>query len=200
MKLRINLYSDEFHPKRLWLTLPQLVSCWGVALLLLVGCGSYLQWLQTQQLQVTQSLESVVSEQRQEAERLSRELLSRHPDQALQRKVSELRTELEAKQALLDNLAGRQRLKSQGFAMVLEDLARLHGSGISLQHIQVRGDDISLQGVARRSQDVPAWVNQFTDTKGLSGRSFEELLMSRDSSGNLLFQLNGHASAQERKS
>ncbi len=197
MKLRINLYSDEFRPKRIGFALPQLVQCWVLVLLLLIGCGGYLQWLLEHQQQVTQGLELGVANQRQEAERLTLELATRHPDTALQRQVTDTHAELEGKQALLDNLAGRQQLKSQGFARVLEDLARLHGNGISLQHIQLQGERISLQGVARRSQDVPAWVDQFTRTQTLSGRRFEQLLMSRDGGGNLLFQLNGYAAEQE---
>ena len=192
MKLRINLYSDEFRPKRLYLALPQLVRCWVLMLLLLLGSGGYLQWRLDQQQQVIQSLALGVTNQQQETQRLSQELASRHPDMALQRKVTEFQSELEAKQALLDNLAGRQQLKSQGFAMVLGDLARLQGPGISLQRIQLQGEQISLQGIARRSQDVPAWVNRFAGTQGLSGRRFDELLMSRDGQGNLQFQLNSH--------
>ena len=199
MKLRINLYSDEFRPKRLYLALPQLMRFWFLALLFLVGSGGYLQWLLDQQQQAILSLELAVTNQQQESERLSQELATRRPDMTLQRKVTESHAELEAKQALLDNLAGRQQLKSQGFAIVLEDLARLQGPGISLQHIQLQGEQISLQGMARRSQDVPAWVNQFTGTKALSGRRFDELLMSRDSRGDLVFQLNSHSPSQERK-
>ncbi|MGL4204877.1 MAG: PilN domain-containing protein [Aeromonadaceae bacterium] len=198
MKLRINLYSDEFRPQKRYLALPQLLLYWLLAGLLLLGCGGYLQWLLAQQQQITEHLASSVTIQNQEAERLAQELAARRPDMALQRKVADARSDLEAKQALLDNLAGRQPLKSQGFAMVLEDLARLQGVGIALQRIQLKDERIFLQGMARRSQDVPAWVSQFNGTQALSGRRFDELLMSRDSSGHLVFQLNGHALVQER--
>ena len=38
MKIRINLYGDEFRPRRQWGTLPQMALAWGLCLLvLLVG-------------------------------------------------------------------------------------------------------------------------------------------------------------------
>lgn len=40
MKLRVNLYTDEFRPKRLWLTLPQMLLGWlGLLVLLLAWWG-----------------------------------------------------------------------------------------------------------------------------------------------------------------
>lgn len=190
MKLRINLYADEFHPKRLWCSLPQLLLIWASVLLLILSCALYLQYRLRSQQQATQALELSFTTQQQEVERLNRQLEAHQPDASLAQQVAEHQSELETKQSLLDNLAGRNLLKSQGFALVLEELARIRSPEIALQRIQLQGERISLQGLTSRSQEVPAWLNRFAGTRGLSGRRFDELLMSRDSQGNLQFQLN----------
>lgn len=190
MKLRINLYADEFRPKRLWCSLPQLLLIWATVLLLILSCALYLQYRLRSQQQATQALELSFTMQQQEVERLNRLLEAHKPDASLAQQVAEHQSELETKQSLLDNLAGRNLLKSQGFALVLEELARIRSPEIALQRIQLQGERISLQGLTSRSQEVPAWLNRFAGTRGLSGRRFDELLMSRDSQGNLQFQLN----------
>ncbi len=190
MKLRINLYADEFRPKRLWCSLPQLLLIWATVLLLILSCALYLQYRLRSQQQATQALELSFTTQQQEVERLNRLLEAHKPDASLAQQVAEHQSELETKQSLLDNLAGRNLLKSQGFALVLEELARIRSPEIALQRIQLQGERISLQGLTSRSQEVPAWLNRFAGTRGLSGRRFDELLMSRDSQGNLQFQLN----------
>ena len=192
MKLRINLYADEFRPKRLWCSLPQLLLIWVTVLLLILSCALYLQYRLRSQQQATQALELSFTTQQQEVERLNRLLEAHKPDASLAQQVAEHQSELETKQSLLDNLAGRNLLKSQGFALVLEELARIRSPEIALQRIQLQGERISLQGLTSRSQEVPAWLNRFAGTRGLSGRRFDELLMSRDSQGNLQFQLNSH--------
>ncbi len=201
MKLRINLYADEFRPKRLWCSLPQLLLIWATVLLLILSCALYLQYRLRSQQQATQALELSFSTQQQEVERLNRLLEAHKPDASLAQQVAEHQSELETKQSLLDNLAGRNLLKSQGFALVLEELARIRSPEIALQRIQLQGERISLQGLTSRSQEVPAWLNRFAGTRGLSGRRFDELLMSRDSQGNLQFQLNSRTqdTVQEKR-
>lgn len=71
MKLRINLYADEFRPKRLWCSLPQLLLIWATVLLLILSCALYLQYRLRSQQQATQALELSFTTQQQEVERLN---------------------------------------------------------------------------------------------------------------------------------
>jgi Tfp pilus assembly protein PilN len=43
---------------------------------------------------------------------------------------------------------------------------------IALQHIQFDEGRIELSGVARSSQDVPAWVSRFAETVALANKPF----------------------------
>ena len=45
MKIRINLYGDEFRPRRQWATLPQMAGCWLLVLLLISGSALGLKQL-----------------------------------------------------------------------------------------------------------------------------------------------------------
>ena len=45
MKIRINLYAEEFRPRRQWATLPQMVLVWALCLLLLGASWLTVHWL-----------------------------------------------------------------------------------------------------------------------------------------------------------
>ena len=96
---------------------------------------------------------------------------------------------MKVNQQLLASLAAREMLKSNGFAQLLADLARIGSQGIALQHIQFDEGRISLSGLARNSQDVPAWVSRFAETEALADKPFAELEIARDGEGGLAFQL-----------
>ena len=74
MKIRINLYGDEFRPRRQWGTLPQMVLAWGLCLLVLVVAQLTLQHLQSRQRADNQQQELTLNALRSEGERLLAEL------------------------------------------------------------------------------------------------------------------------------
>ncbi len=59
MKRQINLYGAEFHPKRQWASLNQMVLAWGVALLVILLVGAGYGW---QQHSVSRALAQVNAE------------------------------------------------------------------------------------------------------------------------------------------
>lgn len=190
MKLRINLYSQEFRPRRQWLTLPQLVSAWiGIGLLLLAGYG-VLHGLLLHQLKLNQLQSSALQQVQEENAHLIAEQQRRQPDLALQQSNNDMLELVSAKQALLNSLKGRETMKSNGFAALLTDLARIRAKGVALQAIQLDENNLALSGQASHSEDVPAWVSHFSATDSLKGRAFSRLEMSRDNQGVLHFHLN----------
>ena len=189
MKIRINLYGDEFRPRRQWGTLPQMALAWGLCLLVLVTAQLTLQHLQSRQRADNQQQELTLNALRSEGERLLAEQAKRQPDTALTQQNKALARQVKVNQQLLTSLAAREMLKSNGFAQLLADLARIGSQGIALQHIQFDVARISLAGLARSSQDVPAWVSRFAETEALANKPFAELEISRDGDGGLAFQL-----------
>lgn len=190
MKLRINLYGDEFRPRKQWATLPQMVGCWLLVLLLIAGSVLGLKQQQAGQQAANQQQELALNALRQEGERLVAELARHKPDTELHRQNAQLQHQVQIKQLLLHSLAARAMLKSSGFAVLLNDLARIRSPGIALQHIQLDEGRVQLAGLAASSQDVPAWVNRFTEAESLTGKEFSELQISRDAQGQLSFRLS----------
>ena len=190
MKIRINLYAEEFRPRRQWATLPQMVLVWALCLLLLGAGWLTVHWLLGRQQAANQQQELTLSAVRLEGERLQAEQARRQPDAVLSQQNKVLAHQLLIKQQLLSSLTAREMLKSSGFAVLLADLARIRSPGIALQHIQFDEGRIALSGLATSSQDVPAWVNRFAETEARSGKEFSELEISRDSAGQLSFRLS----------
>ncbi len=193
MKRQINLYGAEFHPKRQWASLNQMVLAWGVALLVILLVGAGYGW---QQHSVSRALAQVNAElalKRSEAQRLDADLARHLADPALQQQLLNKQDDLGARQELLRQLGTLSLQKSQGYAGVMADLSRIRSSNLSLQRIEILEGRINLSGFAGRSQDVPAWVNRFKQAPTLMGKEFGELTLSRDKEGRLAFQLSGIA-------
>ena len=195
MKIRINLYGDEFRPRRQWATLPQMVGCWLLLLVLMAGSLLGLNQLHAGQEAANQQQELALNALRLEGERLVAELARHKPDAELHRQNKQLQHQVQIKQLLLHSLTARAMLKSNGFAVLLNDLARIRSPGIALQHIRLDEGRVELAGLAASSQDVPAWVSRFTEAESLTGKEFSELQISRDAQGQLSFRLSSPQSA-----
>lgn len=191
MKHHINLYGPEFRPKRQWASLNQMALSWGLCLLLLLAAALFYGWQQQGVSRELSQLQALLAIKRDEASRLDAELARHQADNQLQQQLVLKQEELGAMQGLMRQLGSLSLQKSQGYAGLMADLARLRDARLSLQRIEIREGRINLAGFAERSQDVPAWVNRFKQTPSLAGKQFGELTLSRDKDGQLAFQLSG---------
>lgn len=191
MKHHINLYGPEFRPKRQWASLNQMALSWGLCLLLLLAAALFYGWQQQGVSRELSQLQALLAIKRDEASRLDAELARHQADNQLQQQLVLKQEELGAMQGLMQQLGSLSLQKSQGYAGLMADLARLRDARLSLQRIEIREGRINLAGFAERSQDVPAWVNRFKQTPSLAGKQFGELTLSRDKGGQLAFQLSG---------
>lgn len=191
MKHYINLYGPEFRPKRQWASLNQMALSWGLCLLLLLAAALFYGWQQQGVSRELSQLQALLAIKRDEASRLDAELARHQADNQLQQQLVLKQEELGAMQGLMRQLGSLSLQKSQGYAGLMADLARLRDARLSLQRIEIREGRINLAGFAERSQDVPAWVNRFKQTPSLAGKQFGELTLSRDKGGQLAFQLSG---------
>lgn len=191
MKHHINLYGPEFRPKRQWASLNQMALSWGLCLLLLLAAALFYGWQQQGVSRELSQLQALLAIKRDEASRLDAELARHQADNQLQQQLVLKQEELGAMQGLMRQLGSLSLQKSQGYAGLMADLARLRDARLSLQRIEIREGRINLAGFAERSQDVPAWVNRFKQTPSLAGKQFGELTLSRDKGGQLAFQLSG---------
>ncbi|MFC3912545.1 PilN domain-containing protein [Pseudaeromonas sharmana] len=190
MKYRINLYSEDLKPQRQWLSLLNFSLLWAGTLLVLLASGSVMALWLHQQEGIHRELSLSHNALQLERDRLQAELNQRRSDLGLQQRYEASQEELLSRQQLLEVLQGRAPLRSAGYAAVLEDLARVRVADIALERIQLQADMMSLQGAARSSPSVPAWVSRFSSAKSLSGRAFAELQLTRNPQGLLQFRLN----------
>lgn len=192
MKLRVNLYTDEFRPQRQWLTLPQMLAGWLGLLLLLLAWWGLSQWQLSQQQQANRQVQQRLLHLKQQSDALDAQIKARQQDAGLTAELAKRRALLTGKQQLMTQLNGRARLKSQGMAGLLADLARVGGPDIAVQHIRLDQGRLSLAGESRSSEAVPAWLDRFKQTQSLAGQGFADLQMQRDEAGRLHFDLNAH--------
>ncbi|MGY4108081.1 PilN domain-containing protein [Aeromonas encheleia] len=193
MKRHINLYGPEFRPRRQWASLNQMALAWSIGLVLMLLVGLGYAWQQQGVSRELAQVRAALDVRRGEAKRLDAELARHQADGLLQQQLIARQEELSAMQGLMRQLGSLSLQKSQGYAGVMADLARLRDPRLSLQRIEISGGHINLSGFAERSQDVPAWVNRFKQTPSLAGKQFGELTLSRDKEGRLAFQLSGIA-------
>ena len=190
MKLRVNLYTDEFRPKRQWLSLPQMMLGWLGLLALLLAWWGLSHWQLSQQQQANRQLQQQLMQLKQQSDGLDAQIKARQQDAGLTAELANRRALLAGKQQLVSRLNGQARLKSQGMAGLLADLARVGGPDISVQTIRLEQGRLSLAGQSRSSEAVPAWLDRFKQTQTLAGQGFAELQMQRDDAGRLHFDLH----------
>lgn len=191
MKHQINLYGAEFRPRRQWASLRQMALAWGGCVLLLAGIAVFYGWQQQGVSRELAQVQMALEVKRGETRRLDAALASHQADSQLQQQLTAKQEDLAAKQALMQRLGSLSLQKSQSYAGLMADLARLRDANLSLQRIEIQDGHINLSGLASHSQDVPAWVNRFKQTPSLAGKQFGELALSRDEEGRLVFRLSG---------
>lgn len=189
MKRHLNLYGAEFHPRRQWIGLNQLVLVWGALLALLLGIGGFTHW---QQQQLDRELAALSLEQaqlRNESSRLDAELARHQPSPTLGAQLGEVNDKLASLQRTMAQLNQIAPELGGGYAHLLADLAGIRSDRLALERVQVEQGTITLSGQTRSSQDVPAWVGRFKETRALAGKTFSQLQLSRDAQGALRFRL-----------
>ncbi|WP_024871710.1 PilN domain-containing protein [Tolumonas lignilytica] len=189
MKTRINLYLDELHPQRQWLSLSQLVGAWGGLLLLLLAGGGAIQYLALQSGHQLSGLQQQIRQVDTVTKQLNAQLEARHPDAGLQHELSMRQDEYRSKQQLQQHLSQIGTLQNKGFAAWLYDLAQARSPGIALRAFAIENNQLRLQGEAATNNAVPVWLSHFSVYPTLRERQFSALDVTRQKSGVLQFRL-----------
>ena len=198
MKRRINLYSAEYRPQRLWASLPHMLAIWGLGLLVLVGSVGWGQHSLSQLRQQQAMQQQRLLQQQQQQQALQTALAKRQADAALKLQLDSSQQELAARQALASALNGRAGLRSGGFSMLLSDLARIHDPRIALSRIQISSQGLALEGASQKGEYVPAWIARFPQMPSLRQRHFAALQLQRGQDGLVHFTL-GSATDREKR-
>ncbi len=189
MKTRVNLYTAEFKPKKELLSFNQMAVVWCFAMLVLLSLYFYTsdQLQSSRQTLVTLQLEE--GEKRTELQKLEAKLMAHQASAMLNRELAARKLELEVKRRLLNSLGEKQLLKSQGFAVLMADLAKVNDKEVWLTQVLVTEGNINLSGITTSSDAVPRWVNGFKRVASLAGQGFYQFSVARDENDQLAFEL-----------
>ena len=179
-KYSINLLQVELLPKKVWLTLSNVVALWLLVLAVMVGWAIVVHYNQqsiTEHLAVVQQ-ENNTNERQLKA--LGKQLAARKVDNLLSEKLATVKLLLNNKQALHSQLTNSAQTHVAGFAMAMDELAQLHHQDIRLNRIHINNNDMSFSGLALTPEAVPAWLAGFESSLLLSGKSFSHFSLSEN--------------------
>lgn len=185
-KIRINLYSAEFKPKKIILSLPQMLLIWAVLGCVMVSLAYYSHVKKVQLEQQAESLTTELDDKKMEFDALKAKVSAQVLDKSLERELNELKVLEETKSTLIEIMQKKNVLKSHGYAGFMADLATIATPGISLSQINLMEKSADLYGVASNSYLVPKWVSSFSKTADLSSFSFGGIKLAIDKDSGLI--------------
>ncbi|MCY7295279.1 PilN domain-containing protein [Alteromonas sp. a30] len=194
MKYRVNLFPEELKPKLDLFTLNFVFTLWGLLLGGMVVANVYYQ----KEYDAAQ-LSTLATQQEYKAKTKMHQTLiqareNRKQDPKLLERVQELQKEEHDKYWLLTELQGRERLKNQGFSLLMKDLSNTHVRDVWLTRIVVNEDKVKMEGAALDSANVPKWVNKLKESDYFSGRSFAGARLYRNEDDRLNFVISSELS------
>lgn len=197
MKTRINLYAAEFKPKKEILNLVQLISI-NILVLVVMFTFIYLAVSERNEMQAQmQQLDQDMSELRETNKELAEKAAKHIKNPGLEQQLVILNSRLGYQQDILSLLSGLSDVKSSGFSILMQDLARLRDRDIRLKRIQLNNNEITFEGLARYHQAIPRWVRQFKQGTSLQNREFSQLHIGRNDDDTITFTLTNSAKNED---
>ena len=200
---RINLYQEQFRPRRDPTDAAHLGMWLLLAVLVLAGVTVLIQWRADAAEQRLAEAEQARTRAAQRLETLRDRLDEvRARAEAPEHRLAALRAELRAKQRLLEYLASGPLARRDGFSPYLRGLARHTVDGAWLERIVLAngGNRLRLDGHATGPQAVPALVAALGKAGAYQGHQFRTLRMQRaaDANGRIEFVLASEPVEQDR--
>lgn len=193
----INFYQQQLKPKKELLTLNSIVSVWGAvaAIMLLVFALFQFQVMElNQQVMTANQLNSQLSTQ---ADELKQKQAKHVPSAEKLAAVERLKKDIASKQASLEAISQFDAEQQVGYSGVMDSLAQLARSDISLSSIDINNSALDVKGYARDANVVPSWIAQFKQQISLMGRSFEQLSIGRDEQDVVTFELKSKRGSEQ---
>lgn len=186
---RVNLYPDFLKPKKNLLTLKNVAISWGVAAALIFLSYGYVTW-QSQgvedEIAIVKSRGDIM---KSELTRQQAQLRKHQPDTNKLAAKARLEREVKAKRDSLKAVGKYDDSQRTGYSGVMQSLAKLGSSNISLSEIRIDNTTLDLKGLARSPSSVPNWVSQFKNEISLVGRTFDDVKIGRNEDNIVTFEL-----------
>ncbi len=185
-KIRINLYTEEFRPKKVILSLEHMIIIW-LASAIIVGISYYVTYQQKVKLQQEENaLMEEISQINDTLMKTQSLVAEFSPDGALTDRANNLKALYDAKKELHDILVERSKLKNNGYAGFMESMASIKGNNIAIKEFKIDGINADIKGYARKGADVPKWVTEFRKYSALSPIIFGGASIKLDEETNIV--------------
>ena len=181
MKLNVNLYQDEFRPKRILLGLRTQALLAALALVGALGYAGYLQQVQGKLEDRLADREAQVAQVQDLVADLEQRLEKARHTGPLEAEIAQARARLEAMDHLIERVApsaGEARILPSDY---LAGLAEQRSDGLWLTRIQVagRGSDLQLEGGTLKPEHIPALIGRLSRSPAFRDRRFRALDIQR---------------------
>ncbi|WP_405366915.1 PilN domain-containing protein [Ruminobacter sp.] len=185
-KIRINLYSKEFQPKLVILSLKHMIVAWiltAVVMALWVNVSNAdHKKLSDKEKSMSQEIDDLGDELAQTQVIVS----SLRLDTSLEAQVQQVRKLVSGKRELKSYLNGNMNAGSTGFSGFMKSLAAIKNDGIAITGFSIEDGMADIEGVARNANDVPKWLGQFQNYPALSGIAFGSVKLNYNRDDNYL--------------
>jgi Tfp pilus assembly protein PilN len=182
-KHSINLLQAELYPQQASLTLNKVAMVWLALLLIMASWAFMTQLSLSQAASKHQALLQIKNQKQALSEQLEKQLADKKVSPALLKKFDEMKHVLSRKKALFAKLTDSDQTFSGGFVMAMNDLSNMHNQGITIQTISINGQGMKFTGLAKKPQNVPAWLNGFEKSRLLSGKGFANFELAQNEQG-----------------
>lgn len=178
---QVNLYLPEFHPRRVWLSLNQMIAAIAVVLVLIIGLSlwsaAYTDSLQARLTEERAQLETL----QQQVQRLMAELPARR-GATVEEQVARLRQEIQRREQILRLMSQQNLGNAEGFSGQLLSLSRHAMDDLALGEfsLQSGGQYVELAGRVRKPEQVPLYLQQLRQDESFASVSFGVLEVARE--------------------
>ncbi|MDX2321281.1 MAG: MSHA biogenesis protein MshI [Moritella sp.] len=189
MKIRVNLYTQAFRPKKERFALAHALVVIIGSLLLMLTLTVLSENENTTLVQQVSNVKQQVGRLEDKVDELSDKVARHVQNPALEQQLELLKTRLQYRDQLLMQLSKLAQVQTSGFAILMSDLALQRDKDIRLNQIRLAGSSMTLMGVARNHDAIPRWIGKFSGGKSLQGREFSQLNITRNDDDIIAFTL-----------
>ncbi len=178
---QINLYQDEFRPRREVVTSGQVLIGLGVLLAVLVLASFWQGWRNGRLATEVEALRQTVAAREARVAELQKTAGQRKSDPRLVEAVKKLERRVEIKRQVLTVLSGRSFGNTDGFVPQLTGLARQRIEGLWLTGLRLYagGTRLDMTGNALRPELVPRYLQRLANEDIFTGTAFETFRLDR---------------------
>ena len=196
---QINLYQDDFRPRREVLSLRQVVAGLGALMLVLLAVSAWQGWQNRQLAAEVEAQRQALKQSEARLAALRKANPPREPDPKLARTVERLAQRVETKRRVLAVLSGKTFGNTEGFVPQLTGLARQRIEGLWLTELRLHagGTRLDMAGNALKPELVPRYLQRLGKEAVFSGTAFETFRLERPEKGPSWVRFVLHSQAGE---